>query len=216
MKGAVCAIDSANQDYCVNEIINATKALSSVSAAPANASSFLALATIADPVQFASDNLYIVFNTAATAAKRAYQYLSARGAVTNQFGTVIAPNTTTYRSTNLPFMFLQPSLPQSTLCTPCTREIMVAYMKFETAMPYALGLSQSTILGGQSALWNAINSTCGAAYVSSITAEVGTLAASTNGSISAASPRWTISTGPVGATASVGIALVAGAMALLA
>lgn len=51
---------------------------------------------------------------------------------------------------------------------------MVAYIKWESKQPYALGLSQSPILGGQSALWNAINSTCGAAYVNAITSEVGT------------------------------------------
>jgi hypothetical protein len=62
---------------------------------------------------------------------------------------------------------------------------MVAYIKWESKQPYALGLSQSPILGGQSALWSAINSTCGSAYVNAITSEVGTFstAGSTGGAM---------------------------------
>lgn len=38
-------------------------------------------------------------------------------------------------------------------------------------MPFAYGLSQSRILGGQSDLWEAMKSKCGPSFISTITAD---------------------------------------------
>jgi hypothetical protein len=191
LQGAVCAIDSANQEYCVNEIIAAEKAnaTGSASAAPSasgvtNGTLLSNLAVVGDwsPVSIAAENLYLTIATGASSlSKRVVNMISSRQAQ-QSFATIITPNATTYRNTNLPFLFLDPSMSSKALCTPCTREIMVAYIKWESKQPYALGLSQSPILGGQSALWSAINSTCGATYVNAITSEVGTFTTQGTGS----------------------------------
>jgi hypothetical protein len=194
LQAAVCAVDSANQEYCVNAIIaaekNSSAARTSTAASASASASGVANNTLFNlavsdstwsPVAFAADHLYITLNVAGSLTKRMLNLLSSRQAVTQNFATIITPNATTYRNTNLPFLFLQPTLASDALCTPCTREIMVAYIKWESKQPYALGLSQSPILGGQSALWNAINSTCGSAYVNAITSEVGTFTQQTTG-----------------------------------
>ena len=230
LKGAVCSIDSSNQDYCVHEIIasqggTTSKASSTASAASASASgNATMLVNFANthtwsPVSFAAENLYITITTSASAlTKRFLNLISTRDAAQSvNLGAIITPNSTTYRTTNLPFLFLQPDMSQSALCTPCTREIMVAYIKWESAYPYALGLSNSPILGGQSSLWSAINSTCGGGFVNAITSEVGTFAVSSSGnSTSSADSRLFAASGQALATAAVGIAFVAGAMALFA
>jgi len=190
LQGAVCAIDSANQEYCVNEIIAAEKANSTARSASASASASgvanntmianLAVVGGLSPASFAAENLYITIATGASSlSKRVINMISSRQVQTQSIATIITPNATTYRNTNLPFLFLDPAMSSKALCTPCTREVMVAYIKWESRQPYALGLSQSPILGGQSALWAAINSTCGAAYVNAITSEVGSFTSQT-------------------------------------
>lgn len=83
-------------------------------------------------------------------------------------------------------------------------------------MPYALGLKRSPILGGQSALWSAINSTCGTTYVNAINSEVGSaLSSSLNGSSSGAESLLIGQGGLKGLTAIVGATVVAGVMGLL-
>lgn len=231
LQKAVCSIDSANQDYCVHEIVASEKnstATASSTAAGASASASVTnntmLASFAatdswSPVRFAAENLYITISSSATSlTKRFLHLLSARDAAQSvNLAAIITPNTTTYRTTNLPFLFLQPNMASSALCTPCTREVMVAYIKWESAYPYALGLSNSPILGGQSALWSAINSTCGTPYVNAITSEVGSFASALSGnSTSSAESRWAAPGGQAGATAAVGTVLFAGAMALFA
>lgn len=177
LKAAVCAIDSSNQKYCINEIIAAEQANGTSAAAPSASGNGTLLVSLASdswsPVQFAAENLYIAVSSSVALSKRMLNLLSTRAPAQANFATIITPNTTTYRNTNLPFLFLQPSMSSGSLCTPCTREIMVSYITWESKQPYALGLSQSPILGGQSKLWSAINSTCGQAYVNAITSEVG-------------------------------------------
>ena len=238
LKGAVCAIDSSNQNYCVNEIVASESSYLNLStssvpkpastATSANASSvanntmlvnFAASKSSWSPVSFAAENLYITLTTSANSlTKRVLNLVAPRdGAQSVNLATIITPNTTTYRTTNLPFLFLQPTMGSSALCTPCTREVMVAYIKWESAYPYALGLSNSPILGGQSALWSSINSTCGPSYINAITAEIGSFAsASAGNSTSGAESRWIVPGGQPAATAAVGVAFVAGAMALFA
>ena len=208
LQGAVCAIDSANQEYCVNEIIAAEKAgnSSSTSSRSASASASASASGVANntlisnlavvdglssSVTFAAEHLYVTVTEGASAlSRRVFNLISARQAQTQAHATIITPNTTTYGSTNLAFLFLAPDFPAASLCTPCTREVMVAYIKWESKQPYALGLSQSPILGGQSELWSAINSTCGSAYVNAITSEVGTFStqSTTGGAMGMAIP----------------------------
>jgi len=76
----------------------------------------------------------------------------------------IIPNVTTYKQSNLLFFFLQPQMDSATLCTTCTRNVLMAYFNFERSVPYGPGLSNSPLMGGQSALYNAVNSTCGKSF----------------------------------------------------
>ncbi|KAK4685901.1 hypothetical protein P7C73_g4231, partial [Tremellales sp. Uapishka_1] len=211
LKNAVCAIDSANQDYCVNEI--RASLLSSANSTAAGTSNTTLLSLVAldttSPVAFAAANLYIsISSTANSLTRRFLSTISPRADA--QSVNIITPNATTYKTTNLPFLFLRPSSPSAALCTPCTREIMVAYIEWEYKVPYALGLSASPILGGQSALWSAIKSTCGTTFSTAIVSQAGSLSANTT-STSAASERvWT----SVGGLTSV--VVLAGAVAMLA
>ncbi|KAF9484160.1 hypothetical protein BDN70DRAFT_989788 [Pholiota conissans] len=78
----------------------------------------------------------------------------------------IEPNTTTYHDTNLPFLFLKPSLDATTLCTTCARNVLTAYINFESNIPYAPGLSNSQILSSQTDLYNAIQDKCPSGFLS--------------------------------------------------
>jgi len=80
----------------------------------------------------------------------------------------LLPNSQTYRSMSLPFLFLSSSLPSSTLCTPCTKQILTNYISFESRQPYALGLANSPILGGQGELWQGTGEKCGSGFLSNI------------------------------------------------
>ncbi|KAG6864611.1 hypothetical protein C0991_008289 [Blastosporella zonata] len=76
------------------------------------------------------------------------------------------PNLNTYSTNNIAFFFLQSSLSSTDLCNVCSRNIMTAYLNFEAKLPYAPGLSNSLVLGGQTALYNGIVSTCGSTFLS--------------------------------------------------
>ncbi|WRT69146.1 uncharacterized protein IL334_006130 [Kwoniella shivajii] len=227
LKDAVCSINSSNQEYCVNEIVASEKQTSSNSTASANSTAtatagnntlFANLAATAsdltNPIQYAAQNLYIEVSVAASSLSKRFaeNVLNRRqDAQSVNMVTVIKPNTATYKSTNLPFLFLQPSLASSALCTPCTREVLVAYVKWETQVPYALGLKQSPILGGQSDLWNAINSTCGISFINAIKSEVGALAQNFS---SSAQPSFVAQNGVLGMSVMVGATFTAGLVAL--
>ena len=49
----------------------------------------------------------------------------------------LLPNATTFRSSNLPFLFLSGNMSSAQLCTSCTKSILAAYVEFETQFPYS-------------------------------------------------------------------------------
>ncbi|KAJ9115325.1 hypothetical protein QFC24_007034 [Naganishia onofrii] len=89
--------------------------------------------------------------------------------------TIMTPNTTTFRTTSLSYLFLQPNMSASILCTTCTKNVMASYVAWEAQTPYALGLGASPILGAQQALWESLGATCGANFTQQITAAAGVL-----------------------------------------
>jgi len=97
-------------------------------------------------------------SSAAAAGAKVNVAVTKRGAAQ---APAVIPNTTTFRQTNLLFFFLQPQTASSTLCTTCTRNILMSYINFEQSIPYAPGLGNSPLMGGQSDLYNAVTSTCG-------------------------------------------------------
>ncbi|OBZ74718.1 hypothetical protein A0H81_05542 [Grifola frondosa] len=120
----------------------------------------------------------------------------------------LIPNVTTFANNNLIFLFLSPSLDSTQLCTSCARNVITSYVSFESSVPYGPGLSSSVLLGGQSALYTAVQSTCGASFLNGAVQAAGGLS---GGILSGAAPR-SISTG-VGA---VSVAIGAVVMALAA
>jgi len=97
--------------------------------------------------------------------QNALSYTPSSGSVARRADEPIAANLTTFRSTNLAFLFRQPNMDSATLCTTCTRNILTGYFGFESDVLYAPGLSASSLLGGQTELVGAIQKTCGANFL---------------------------------------------------
>lgn len=79
---------------------------------------------------------------------------------------VIIPNLQEFKTENLALLGLQPSDSQQQLCQPCTRNVLNPHLQFSSSLPYALGLSNSLILGGVIDLYNAVQSKCGSPFLS--------------------------------------------------
>ncbi|GHJ88212.1 hypothetical protein NliqN6_4614 [Naganishia liquefaciens] len=119
--------------------------------------------------------------------------------------TIMTPNTTTFRTTSLTYLFLQPNMSSSILCTTCTKNVMASYVAWEANNPYGTGLGASPILGAQQALWESLGNTCGANFTEAITQLAGVL--TTNSSS-------VLVNGAVGGVATGGWGVVLGATAL--
>ncbi|KAH9064386.1 hypothetical protein EDB87DRAFT_1556565 [Lactarius vividus] len=78
----------------------------------------------------------------------------------------IVPNVDKYSKENIAFLGMQPSMSEDQLCTPCTRKVMNVYTSQLNTEPYGPGISFSVLLSGQPALYTAINSKCGASFLS--------------------------------------------------
>jgi len=144
LRQAVCSKDD-NGQYCVTQATNGL-----------NTSTGVGNVDIAVPgsVQAKISNLY--YSSTNALSRRDDSNTTA----------ALIPNTTTYHDTNLVFLFLQPSMSSSTLCTACTRSILTPYITFESNRPYAPGLTNSPLMSGQTALVSAIQSQCGSSFLS--------------------------------------------------
>lgn len=127
---------NSNGDYCVLNI------------ASGNSSS--AAATTGESFQSISEHLYS----------------DASSSDASQAAVSIVPNTTTFAQNNLLFLFLSPNLTSSELCTSCTRDIMGAYISFESDVPYAPGIASSALMSGQTDLYKGVLSSCGSSFMS--------------------------------------------------
>lgn len=119
---------------------------------------------------------------------------------------VFMPNAGLFTSKNVPFLALNPNLSASQLCVPCTREVMNVYTSQLSALPYGPGISNSQLLGGEPALYNAINQKCGASFLGGAAQAAGGLA-------TGAAPRSV--DGGFALVSSAFAAAAAGAVALL-
>jgi len=104
---------------------------------------------------------------------------------TGQTAAVI-PNTTAFRQTNLLFFFLTAQTASATLCTTCSRNVLMSYFNFEQSVPYGPGFANSPLLGGQSDLYNHISSTCGKTFLGGAVQAAGSISSSSVGGTSAA------------------------------
>lgn len=122
------------------------------------------------------DGSYCVLKIASTLKTGKTLLASSQGSTSDLWSTVnqtsrrdeqvIVPNLSQFKAENLAFLGLQPSLGQAQLCQTCTRNVLTPYIAWTSSIPHALGLSNSLILGGQVALYNAVQSTCGAPFLS--------------------------------------------------
>ncbi|KAL9935526.1 hypothetical protein V8E36_005874 [Tilletia maclaganii] len=62
---------------------------------------------------------------------------------------------------NVAFLFVKPDASKDILCSECVQNILAGYIKFEVSVPYAVGLSSSLFLRGQSDLYKAAQEKCG-------------------------------------------------------
>ena len=76
--------------------------------------------------------------------------------------------TTGSANTNAAFLFISSSSPKSILCSRCTQLILASYIKFETSIPYAIGLRTSQILAPQSDIYKAAKTDCGHDFVAQV------------------------------------------------
>jgi len=79
---------------------------------------------------------------------------------------VIIPNLEQFKSQNLVFLGIQPSLSTEELCKPCTRNVLNEYIQFTSSLPYAPGITNSPLMGGEADLYTAVQEKCGAPFLS--------------------------------------------------
>lgn len=87
--------------------------------------------------------------------------------------TALLPNITTFKNTNILFLFLQPE------CKTCTRNVLASYLDFESNTPYAPGLGQSVLLASQTVLYDNVTNTCGKPFLSGAVQAAGGLSGGT-------------------------------------
>jgi hypothetical protein len=224
-RNAICTKNGASSRYCVLEIgssgvadeagsTNATTTASSNGTsiadqvASANASnattagmfkSFAALSGTTAQEMFAdvaaaAANLvtYTHVNVANALAKR---IVAPRGEEDDASTMIMTPNTTTYRTTSLSYLFLQPNMSASILCTTCTKNVMASYVAWEANNPYGTGLGASPILGAQQALWESLGATCGANFTTAITQLAGVLTANSSAVLASGAGAQAVSMG---------------------
>jgi hypothetical protein len=100
------------------------------------------------------------------------------GALTRR-APVDTPNMSTYHDNNIPFLFYKPDLEASNLCTSCVRQVLTAYMTFESNVVYGPGLPNSQILDKQPALYEAVKNKCPAGFLSGAVQAAGGLSGGT-------------------------------------
>ncbi|KAI0651115.1 hypothetical protein C8Q79DRAFT_931510 [Trametes meyenii] len=178
LRNAICSKDDSGR-YCVTQI------------AKNSTSSASTLSTIS---KFVSSQ---VSSVASAVSRRAF----AQSVVS------VAPNVTTFANNNLLFLMLQPDLSSDSLCTSCTRNVITPYVSFESSTPYAPGLTNSVLLGGQSKLYDAVTKTCGSSFLSGAVAAAAGLSGGVTGQIASGAANLVANTGI--ASMVVGVAVLA-------
>lgn len=79
---------------------------------------------------------------------------------------VVIPNLQMFGNASLAFLGIQSSLPTEQLCKSCSRNVLNAFIEFMSSIPYAPGITQSPLMGGEPDLYSAVQSKCGAAFLS--------------------------------------------------
>lgn len=124
---------------------------------------------------------------------------------------VLTPNAQTIANDNILFFGLNPQMSSIQLCTPCTRNILTNYINFQTEALYAPGMSNTEFFTGQSALYQAVQNTCGSSFVSGTVAAAGSLS---NGVLSTSGASRTAASSVGASSLVLGVVAIAFAAAL--
>jgi hypothetical protein len=91
------------------------------------------------------------------------------------------PNLQAYHDSNVPFLSITGDLDNAVLCTACTRNVLSAYVQFESNIPFVPGIQNSVLLSGQAPLYTAVQSKCGENFLSGAVGAAGSLGNSLTG-----------------------------------
>ncbi|KWU43707.1 hypothetical protein RHOSPDRAFT_13329, partial [Rhodotorula sp. JG-1b] len=190
LRNAVCTRDESG-GFCLDDIAQrsvpaaasssstGTNATSSIVASSSAAANFAVLAAETEsdysiPVP-APPSLYIQISSAARRLlRRQCPVVALNEAGVHAFDVPsILPDAQTWSTSNLPFLFLSPNMTSSVLCSSCTKQILAAYVAWESRMPYALGLTNSPLLSGQGDLWTGLGQVCGTGFLQAVTQQAG-------------------------------------------
>ena len=116
----------------------------------------------------------------------------------------VVPNMATISQSNSMFLFFTPSLSAAQLCVPCLRQIMSAYINFESDIPLPYGINSTVLLSGQLPLYNACQTKCPANFLSGAVEAAGGL----SGSSSSAIPTYSAGSQRIIALLMVAVTLV--------
>ncbi|KAI0920633.1 hypothetical protein AcW1_002319 [Taiwanofungus camphoratus] len=172
LQEAMCTKDDDGK-YCVMDIASSSNS----STASASGVNNAAASSSGSSSSWASITKYLWNNASSTTVSRRDD---------TQTPIAILPNATTFSDNNILFLFLSPSLSSNQLCTSCARNILTSYISFESNIAYGPGLSASPLMKGQSALYSAVQSTCGASFLNGAVQAAGSLS---HGLIGGAAPR---------------------------
>lgn len=202
LRNAVCSRNSSNNNYCVQEI----QVVDSLDSTPSGAK---AAPKAAGDVS--EDGIQVLKETWQV-AKDAWKYAEdapyyegiyrRQDDSADQSPWSLLPTPEDYRSSGLVYLFLQPDLPAAQLCTTCTKSILASYIKFEAATPYAMGLTNSPILGDQLQLWRNVTEKCGQEFSTDIMNIAGVQSPSNEG-VANAQEGITNSASPLGVAKAV-------------
>jgi len=112
--------------------------------------------------------------SSAATTKRSLVERQSSGSGSGDDITDVADATDADASSNIAFLFLQPTADKEVLCGDCAKSILASYISFETSIPYGVGLSNSPILKGQSDLFKKAKKTCGKDWRPSVNLLAGT------------------------------------------
>ena len=174
LRNAVCAKNPNTNKYCVQEIHvdNSTSNANVARALKADdCDSSSGLHVSSDTLQLLKTNLFAVVDK----TDFPFDVVKPRALLPRADNSTAAliPDTKTWRSTSLVYLFISPECGASQLCTPCTKAVLSAYVKFEAATPYACGLTNSPLLGDQLNLWNYLTEKCNTTFTNDILSSAG-------------------------------------------
>ena len=152
---SICAKDK-NADYCLKTIAKAAATSQRVAATTPSRRS---LDADADEEEDDDDEEWDDEDAEELVKRQSTSSTDTITGLTNATDSSAKPNT------NAAFLFISSSSPKSILCSQCTQLILASYIKFETSIPYAIGLRTSEILAPQSDIYKAAKSQCGNDFV---------------------------------------------------